>query len=185
MAASSSPRTAGPIPVGLVEEIQREVAGFDKARIRLHGRRFLREQPDLARFLTTLTRGAPGPAVEFSFYVGCIVWKMFDRTYGVRLPSVSHELLVANFARLRGDMERFVGADTRFLERYLRNAEFMRQPHVVQFMVNTLLENRSGWTALSCEARGICLVVLLTAIEAMDEALEAAAPIPVVAPPGA
>ena len=171
MGAARASGTTQPIPVHHVEETQREVAGFDSNRIRCHGHRFLREQPDLARFLTALTRGATGPAVELSFFIGCLVWKMFDRTYGGRVPAVSHDLLVSNFERLRGDMERFVGADGRFLERYLRNSEFMRQPHVVRFMVNMLLEDCGEWTGMTCHARGICVMVLLAAIEAMDEAV--------------
>lgn len=159
------------IPARQVEATQREVAAFDESRIRVHGRRFIDEQPHLARFLTALTQEVPGRASEFTFYVGCIVWTMFDRAYGRRLPRVSQALLGQAFERLRGDMERFVGSDSRFLERYLRNADFMRQPHVVRFMVDTLLADRPDGIPLGREARGICLVVLLSGIQAMDTAL--------------
>lgn len=168
-------RVGPPIHARQVQETQREVASFDEARIRLHGRRFMDEQPDLTRFLTTLTRGLRGPAPEFTFYVGCVLWTMFERAYGPDIPAVPQDALVASFQRLRADMERFVGADNRFLERYLRNAEFMRQPNVVRYMVDVLLEDRPQWSGMGKEARGICLVVLLSAIQAMDEVLEAAA----------
>src|SRR5262245_24926182 len=85
------------IPAGDVEATQREVASFDEARIRVHGRRFMEEQPHLSRFLTVLTREVPGRASEFTFYVGCVLWTMFDRAYGRRLPQVSQDLLVDTF----------------------------------------------------------------------------------------
>ncbi|MGD8376787.1 MAG: hypothetical protein PVF68_11650 [Acidobacteriota bacterium] len=171
MAAGQAPWTAKPIPMQEVENTRQEVAGFDSDRIRLHGRRFLREQPEMARFLTSLTRDAAGPAVELTFYLGCIAWTMFRRAYGGRLPRISLDLLVENFERLRGDMERFVGSDSRFLESYLRGSEFMRQAHVVRFIVDSLLEEREDWSNLGCVARGICLVVLLSTVEAMDQAV--------------
>ena len=162
------------IPAHEVEETQRQVAAFDDGRIRVQGRRFISRQPHVARFVTSLTEDVPGRASEFSFYVGCIVWTMFDRAYGKRLPQVSQRTLVETFERLRGDMERFVGSESRFLERYLRNADFMRQPHVVRFMVDTLLTRRLDGLELTREARGICLVVLLSGIQAMDAALHPA-----------
>ena len=173
--SGSTSRRAVPIAGRQVEETEREVAAFDEERIRRHGRRFMDEQPDLARFLTTLTRDVPGHSAELTFYVGCVLWTMFDRTYGSELPIVPQALLIANFERLRGEMQRFVGADNRFLERYLRHADFMGQPHVVRYMVDTLLEAKRDWMGLSREARGICLVVLLAAVQAMDEALEGSA----------
>jgi hypothetical protein len=171
MGARRSNTGAASIPARQVEATQREVAAFDEGRIRGQGRRFIDEQPHLSRFLTVLTREIPGRASEFTFYLGCIVWTMFDRAYGKRLPRVSQDLLVEAFERLRGDMQRFVGSDSRFLESYLRNAEFMRQPHVVRFMVDTLLADSPDGVGMSREARGICLVVLLSGIQAMDAAL--------------
>jgi len=162
------------IPAHEVEETQRQVAAFDDGRIRVQGRRFIARQPHVARFVTSLTQEVPGRASEFAFYVGCIVWTMFDRTYGRRLPQVSQRSLVATFERLRTDMERFVGSESRFLERYLRNADFMRQPYVVRFMVDKLLTRRLDGLELTREARGICLVVLLASIQAMDAALHPA-----------
>ena len=76
---------AEPIPVEQVDDTQRELAGFEPERIRVHGERFMDEQPERARFLTTLTRDAGGPSAELTFYLGCILWTMFDRTYGARL----------------------------------------------------------------------------------------------------
>ena len=165
-------RAAEPIPVQQVDDTQRELAAFEPERIRVHGERFMDEQPELARFLTTLTRDAGGPSAELTFYLGCILWTMFDRTYGPRLQRVPMDELVASFENLRGDMQRFVGADNRFLERYLRQAEFMRQPHVVRYVVDFLLADRLEGEGLSRETRGICLVVLLSAVQAMDDSLK-------------
>jgi hypothetical protein len=87
-----------------------------------------------------------------------------------KIKKVSSEEIIECYEHNEGIMERLEGAHDKFLDR-VASAQTSRQPHVVNYVVDALMEEDEGEDAepLTEEHKGFLFLLLKTVIDVIDQ----------------
>ena len=87
-----------------------------------------------------------------------------------KIKKVSSEEIIECYEHNEGIMERLEGAHDKFLDR-VASVQTSRQPHVVNYVVDALMEEDEGEddVALTEEQKGFLYLLLKTVIDVLDQ----------------
>jgi len=157
------------IPEEIVEKTWQEVAGFSPDRAKKEMMKIGNTQPDLLAFVTESSQEM-GPEVrELAIYMFLVVYRMFQKARG-NIKKISSKEIIECHEHNEGLMEGLEGADEKFLDR-IASVQTSRQPHVVNYVVDALMEDDDGEeaVALTDEQKGFLFLVLKTVIDVLDQ----------------
>ena len=163
-----------PIHETLVEETWQEVAGFSPRRAEREMNRTAKKQRELIGFIAAYTEDLNREAAELAFYMFFTIYRMFQKSSG-GMQRITGDQIEHCLDQNEGMLERLEGAHEKFVERVAK-VEASRQPFVMRYLVETLIEAPDGEDPvhLSEEEIGALFLVLKTVIDALDQSLEAA-----------
>lgn len=75
-----------------------------------------------------------------------VVYRMFQKVHG-KIKKISPEEIIKCYEQNEGLMERLEGAHEKFLDR-IASAQTSRQPYVVHYVVDALMEEEEGEDAV-------------------------------------
>jgi hypothetical protein len=158
-----------PRPEAIVEKTWQEVAGFTPNRAKKELMKIGSSQPDLLAFVMGLPQEMVQEVRELAIYMFVVVYRMFQKTQG-KIKQVSSEEIIECYEHNESLMERLEGADEKFLDRIAR-VQTSRQPYVVQYVVDALMEEDEGEDAISLtdEQKGFLFLLLKTVIDVLDQ----------------
>ncbi len=157
-----------PIPEALVEKTWQEVAGFSPDRAKKEMIKIGNGQPELLAFVTESSKEMGREVRELAIYMFVVVYRMFQKTQE-KIKQVSSEEIITCYEQNAGLMERLEGADEKFLDR-IASVQTSRQPHVVKYVVDALMEEEEGEDALVLteEQKDFLFLLLKTVIDVLD-----------------
>jgi hypothetical protein len=158
-----------PIPEAIVEKTWQEVAGFTPNRAKKELMKIGSSQPDLLAFVMESSQEMAREVRELAIYMFVVVYRMFQKTQ-VKIKQVSSEEIITCYEHNEGLMERLGGTDEKFLDR-IANVQTSRQPNVVNYVVDALMEEDEGVDALALteEQKGFLYLLLKTVIDVLDQ----------------
>jgi hypothetical protein len=126
-------------------------------------------QPDLLAFVTESSQEMAREVRELAIYMFVVVYRMFQKTQG-KIKKISSEEIIECYKHNEGLMERLEGTDEKFLDR-IASVQTSRQPYVVQYVVDALMEEDEGEDAVSLtdEQKGFLFLLLKTVIDVLDQ----------------
>jgi hypothetical protein len=158
-----------PIPEAIVEKTWQEVAGFSPDRAKKEMMKIGNNQPELLAFVTEEAKEMGQEVRELAIYMFLVVFRMFQKAHG-KIQKISSEEIIECYENNEGLMERLEGADEKFLDR-IASVQTSRQPHVVNYVVDALMEEDEGEeaVALTDEQKGFLFLLLKTVIDVLDQ----------------
>lgn len=158
-----------PIPEAIVENTWQEVAGFSPDRAKREMIKIGNSQTDLLAFVTESSEEMTREVRELAIYMFVVVYGMFQKAHG-KIKKISSEEIIECYKGNEGLMERLERADERFLDR-IASVQTSRQPHVVNYLVDALMEEDEGEdaVALTEEQKGFLYLLLKTVIDVLDQ----------------
>jgi hypothetical protein len=162
-------RIMEPIPEAIVEKTWQEVAGFSPDRAKKELMKIGSSQPDLLAFVTESSKEMGQEVRELAIYMFVVVYQMFQKVHG-KIQKISSEEIIECYEQNGSLMERLEGANEKFLDRIAR-VQTSRQPSVVQYVVDTLMEEDEGEDAISLAdtQKGFLFLLLKTVIDVLDQ----------------
>ncbi len=162
-----------PIPEAVVEEVWREVAAFDPDQAGQEMESTAKKQRELISFVDAYSEDLSQEAAELAFYMFFTIYRMFQQQSEARIKPIKGgkiERCLDNNEDLLGRLE---GAHEKFVERVAK-VESSRQPHVMRYLVETLMEAPEGEDPvfLTEEETGALFLVLKTVIDVLDQTLD-------------
>jgi hypothetical protein len=106
---------------------------------------------------------------ELAIYLFFVVYRMFQAAHG-KIKKISSEEIIECYKQNKGLIERLDGADERFLDR-IASLQTSRQPHVVNYVVDALMEEDEGKDAvqLTDEQKGFLFLLLKSVVDVLDQ----------------
>ena len=158
-----------PIPEAIVEKTWQEVAGFSPDRAKKEMIKIGNNQPDLLAFVMESSKEMGQEVRELAIYMFLVVYRMFQKAHG-KIKKISSEEIIECYEHNESLMERLEGADEKFLDR-LASVQTSRQPYVVNYVVDALMEEDEGEDAveLTEEQKGFVYLLLKTMIDVLDQ----------------
>jgi hypothetical protein len=158
-----------PIPEAMVEKTWQEVAGFSPDRAKKEMMKIGNSQPELLAFVTESSKEMGQEVRELAIYMFLVVYRMFHKAHG-KIKTISSEEIIECYEHNEGLMERLEGADEKFLDR-IASVQTSRQPYVVKYVVDALMEEEEGKDALALtdEQKGFVYLLLKTVIDVLDQ----------------
>ncbi len=93
-----------------IEKIQTDVADYPDEALELEFDRFFRDQPEICDFVMDLTSTTGQRVREISLYLGYVVYKSLEATYGNALVEATPETIAAASVESQLWMERMHGS---------------------------------------------------------------------------
>ena len=158
-----------PIPEEIVEKTWQEVGGFSPDRAKKEMMKIANSQPELLAFVTESSKETGREVRELAIYMCLVVYRMFQKTHG-NIKKISSEEIIKSYEHNESLMERLEGADEKFLDR-IASVQTSRQPHVVNYVVDALMEDDEDEDAveLTEEQKGFLFLLLKTVIDVLDQ----------------
>jgi hypothetical protein len=158
-----------PIPEEIVEKTWQEVAGFSPDRAKKEMMKIGNSQPELLAFVTESSREMGQEVRELAIYMFVVVYRMFKQAHG-KIKRIPSEEIIKCYEQNEGLLERLERAHEKFLYRVARG-QTSRQPYVVNYMVDALMEEDEGEeaVALTEEQKGFLFLLLKTVIDVLDQ----------------
>jgi len=159
------------IPDEIVQATSKEVAAFRGPRARKEMGRLAKRQPELLPFVVVETEDLSPEAHELAIYLFFVVTRIFEK--GGTLSRISGTVILEQFQDNIDELERLAAAHDRFVEKAAAG-QASRQPHVMRYVVESLMETGGGPypVELTAEEVGTLFLVLKTVIDVLDDALQ-------------
>jgi hypothetical protein len=157
------------IPEEIVEKTWQEVAGFSPDKAKREMTKIGNIQPDLLTFVMESSGEKSQGVRELAIYVLLVVYRMFQHANG-KIKKISSEEIIKCYEHNESLMEGLEGAHERFLDR-IASLQTSRQPYVVNYVVDALMEEDEGDDALELteEQKGFLYLLLKTVIDVLDQ----------------
>ena len=157
-----------PVPEEIVEKTWQEVAGFSPDRAKKEMIKIGNRQQELLTFVMESAKEMGQEVRELAIYMFLVVYRMFQEAHG-KIKKISSEEIIECYEHNEGLMERLEGAHEKFLDR-VASVQTSRQPHVVEYVVDALMEDeREDAVALTEEQKGFLFLLLKTVIDVFDQ----------------
>jgi hypothetical protein len=126
-------------------------------------------QPEFLAFVMESAAEMSQEVKELAIYMFLVVYRMFQKSHG-NIKKISSEEIIECYQNNEGLMGRLEGADERFLDR-IAGLQTSKQPHVVNYIVDALMEEDEGEDAvqLTEEQKGFLYLLLKTVIDVLDQ----------------
>ncbi len=163
----------GLLPEPLVEDTIVEVANLPATTVERELEQVVTKQRDLAAFVAAYSEDMSLEAIELGFYMFFTIHHMFQNAAGGELERIRGGRVERCLDQNEDLLARLEGAHEKFIER-IAEVESSRQPYVMRYLVETLIEAPEGDDAvpLTEEETGTLFVVLKTVIDVFDQSLE-------------
>jgi hypothetical protein len=159
-----------PIPEEIVGKTWQEVAGFSPDKAKKEMMKINNYQPELLAFVVESSKEMGREVSELAIYLFVVVYRMFQGAHG-KIKRISSEEVIECYQNNEGLMERLEGAHDKFLDR-IASAQTSRQPHVVNYVVDALMEEDDEGedaVALTEGQKGFLYLLLKTVIDVLDQ----------------
>ena len=158
-----------PVPEEIVEKTWQEVAGFSPDRAKKEMMKIGTRQQELLTFVMESAKEMGQEVRELAIYMFLVVYRMFQEVHG-KIKKISLEEIIECYEHNEGLMERLEAANEKFLDR-IASLQTSRQPYVVKYVVDTLMEEDEGEDALVLteEQKGFLFLLLKTVIDVLDQ----------------
>jgi hypothetical protein len=156
-----------PLSEEFVEKTWQEAAGLGPDKADREMRAMGKNQPDLLAFLMTFTEDFGQEAKELAVYLGFVVYRMFMGAGGV-IPNITSRTIMAEYNKNARLLKSLKGAGAGIFDEVARAAS-SSQPHVVQYVIEALMEeSEEDDLELGEEDIALLFVLLKTEIEVLD-----------------
>ena len=162
-----------PISDDLVEETWQEVAAFPPRRAEREMERIASRQRELLGFIAAYTEDLSREAGELGFYMFFTIYRMFQKGCAGKIKSIRGHSIERCLDQNESMLERLDGAHEKFVERVAK-VESSRQPFVMKYLVETLIEAPEGDdpVLLTEEEIGVLFLVLKTVVDVLDRSIK-------------
>jgi hypothetical protein len=128
-----------------------------------------RKQPELLAFVVESSKEMGREVSKLAIYLFVVVYRMFQKSY-VKMKTIPSEEVIECYERSESLMEGLNGAHERFFDRIAR-VQTSRQPHVVKYLVDALMEEDNGEDALRLpeEQKGFLYLLLKSVVDVLDK----------------
>ena len=155
------------IPEEIVEKTWQEVAGLSPDKAKREMTKIGNIQPELLAFVMESSKEMGQEVRELAIYMFLVVYRIFQKAHG-KIKKVSSEEIIKCYEHNESLMERLEGADEKFLDR-IASVQTSRQPHVVNYVADALMEEGEDAAALTEEQKGFLFLMLKTVIDVLDQ----------------
>jgi hypothetical protein len=126
-------------------------------------------QPELLAFVVESSKEMGREVSELAIYMFLVIYRMFQKAHG-KIKKISSEEIIKYYEHNEGLMGRLEATDERFLDR-IANVQTSRQPYVVNYVVDTLMEDDEGEDAvrLTDEQKGFIFLLFKSVIDVLDQ----------------
>jgi len=158
-----------PIPEALVEKTWQEVAGFGPDRAKKEMMKVGNSQPELLDFVMESSKEMDQEVRELAVYIFLVIYRMFQKAHG-KVKRISSEEIIECYEHNEGLLERLEGGDEKFLDR-IASVQTSRQSHVVNYVVDALMEEEEGGEAVAFtdEQKGVLFLLFKSVIDVLDQ----------------
>jgi hypothetical protein len=162
-----------PISEALVEETWQEAASFTPAQGRREMTKIAKSQPYLLSFMIEFAEELTQEEKELAIYMFFVVYRMFQKNSGKRIKRISAEETIECYEYNEGLVKSLEGVNEKFFERIAR-IEMSRQPHVIRYVTETLIEapEDEDPIALTEDGIGVIFLLLKTVVDLLDKTVE-------------
>lgn len=157
------------IPEIIVEKTWQEVAGLNPLKANKEMMKIGNNQPDLLAFMMELTKEMDQDLKELGIYMFFVVYRIFQKAIG-KIKRISFKEITESYEYNASLMEKLEEAHEKFFDRAV-GVQISRQPYVVKYVVDALMEEEEegGDLSLNEEQKGLLYLLLKTVIDVLDQ----------------
>jgi hypothetical protein len=148
----------------LVQEVWDGFCGWGPERSTAEARTFIERQPHLVALADAVMEEFDAEAQKAAFGLVFLLTRVWEAHREQPLDPVSRERVVEAYEATLRWMDRWEGADERFLA---RSGEFP-QPHLIPYLITRFYRGGSGNDDYEAEVRGSLFLVLKAAADALE-----------------
>ena len=148
----------------LLVEVWQELCAYEPGRSVAEARAFVDHQPHLVALAETLTQEFGRDVQKAALGLVFLLTKVIEAHREAPVCSVSRARVAQAYEATLAWMERWDGADPRFLE---RSGEFP-QPHVIPYLVSAFYPEDAGSPEHEAEIKGSLFLLLKSAVDAIE-----------------
>lgn len=159
----------------LVDETWQEISQYPFDRMAQESERFIKVQPHAALIILAFTEGCDEEVRSLALYLAYVVFRMFEKSARGKIPPLSGEAVENAFSANENWLKSIKDMDERLLERRMKYSRDLRQPFVIQYVIEALYEESEEedyQDFLDDDSRATILIVIKTLIDALDDATE-------------
>ena len=151
----------------IVDETWPEVDQYNMSKMMKEIKRFGEAQPHIMPFIMTFCQDLDQDAKELALYLTYVLFRMVEKGCGKKLPQISPEKVIESYDANEKLFESMEGVDDRLMQRWIRHAGELKQPHLIQYVVEALYEEDED-VELDEEIHGYLFLLLKTVIDAFE-----------------
>lgn len=158
------------IPEEIVEKTWQEVAGLSPDKAKREMTKIGNIQPELLAFVMESSNEMSQEVRELAIYMFLVIYRIFQKAHG-KIKKISSEEIIKYYEHNESLMGRLEAADEKFLNR-IASVQTSRQPHVVNYLVDALMEEEDEGedaVALTEGQKGFLYLLLKTVIDVLDQ----------------
>ncbi len=158
-----------PIPEEMVKRTWLEVAGFSPRRANIEIMKIGKKQPELLAFMAELIKKVDQEVNEPGFSTFFVVYRIFQKAQG-KIKKISTEEITKCYEYNKSLREKLEESHKNFFDR-VTSIEISRQPHVVRYIVDALMEEEESEDTLPLteEQKNFLFLLLKTVIDVLDQ----------------
>jgi hypothetical protein len=157
------------IPRSTVERVCEEFCSLSQDEALCVAQDVADRQPELLSFVLVLTEELDEEVKELTVYTFFVLYRIFEQAHGGPLGRVKAAEIFRHYDQNEQLMESLEGVHHRLLER-IATVAFSSQPHVIQYVVETILEAPydEDPVEMSEEDQGHIFLLLKTVVDVLD-----------------
>jgi len=158
----------------VVDAVWQEVSAIPASRIPIEMGRASREQPELLAFILGATEGMTAGVSELAGFTYFVIWRVFRGQSRGRMKQVTAGAIQRKLEKNEEALARFDETDPQTIGDELV-ARLTPQPAVFRYMIDSITaaeEDENEPVMMSPEEKGTLVLLLKTAIDTLDDALE-------------
>lgn len=163
------------IEASVVDATSQEVSRIPESRIPIEMGKAGREQPELLAFILGSTEGM-GPGVsELAGFIYFVIWRAFRAERASRAKPVTAGAIQRMLERNERELMSLDGTDPQQVDEAALE-RLTRQPALFRYVIEAITEaeeDENHPVSMSPEEKGSLILLLKTAVDALDEAGEA------------
>ncbi len=162
------------LEASMVDAVWQEVARLKESRIPMEMGKAGREQPELLAFILGSTEGMGRGVSELAGFIYMVIWRVFRAGSSGSMKPVTAGAIQRKLEHNERELMSLDGTDPGQIDEATL-ARLTRQPAVFRYVIEAIAEaeeDENEPVSMSPEEKGSLILLLKTAIDALDEARE-------------
>lgn len=152
----------------LVDEVWREMVGYESERAAAEAKAFLQRQPHVAWLSRELTKELDAEAQKAALGLTFLLFKIVEASVGAPFPMIGRERIIGAYEATTEWLAEWEGAEPRFFLRSVEGGGEFPHPNLIQYLLTVFYGGDPESADYDDEVKASLFLLLKTVTDALD-----------------